>query len=100
MGLERRHEGRCMLGFYLHFRVGNLGQTATHTILLAQLVTPDGVSRGLHSFIVPIRDRETLRTFPGVVAGDMGAKASGNICKVAFKNLLIAINTNRFGNAL
>ena len=30
----------------------------------------------MHSFIVPIRDRETLRTFPGVVAGDMGAKAS------------------------
>ena len=53
-----------------------MGQTATHAVLLAQLVTPDGVSRGLHSFVVPIRDRKTLRTFPGVVAGDMGAKAS------------------------
>ena len=40
------------------------------------VVTPDGVSRGLHSFVVPIRDRETLRTLPGVVVGDMGAKAS------------------------
>ena len=56
--------------------MGNLGQTATHAVLLAQLVTPDGVSRGLHSFVVPIRDRETLRTLPGVVVGDMGAKAS------------------------
>ena len=63
---------------FLHFRVGNLGQTATHTILLANLVTPDNVSRGLHSFIIPIRDRATLKTFPGVVVGDMGAKASPN----------------------
>ena len=62
--------------FMFIFRVGNLGQTATHAVLLAQLVTPDGVSRGLHSFVVPIRDRKTLMTFPGVVAGDMGAKAS------------------------
>ncbi len=54
--------------------VGNLGQTATHTVLLAQLVTPDGKSRGLHSFIVPIRDRQTLRPFPGLTIGDLGEK--------------------------
>ena len=69
-------DGRNRKYVHFHFRVGNLGQTATHAVLLAQLVTPDGVSRGLHSFIVPIRDRKTLRTFPGVIAGDMGAKAS------------------------
>ncbi len=28
--------------------VGNLGKTATHTILYAQLYTPDGVCHGLH----------------------------------------------------
>ena len=63
-----------------------MGQTATHAVLLAQLVTPDGVSRGLHSFIIPIRDKETLRAFPGVVIGDMGAKASPNstLAKTAF----------------
>jgi alkylation response protein AidB-like acyl-CoA dehydrogenase len=54
--------------------VGNLGQTATHTVLFAQLITPDGISRGLHSFIVPIRDMATLRPFEGVTIGDMGEK--------------------------
>ena len=39
----------------------------------------------MHSFVVPIRDRETLRTFPGVVAGDMGAKASDIIDKKSSK---------------
>ena len=79
----------CLVFVHVHlrFRVGNLGQTATHAVLLAQLVTPDGVSRGLHSFVVPIRDRKTLRTFPGVVAGDMGAKASDIINKKSSETL-------------
>ena len=36
------------------FWVGNLGKTATHTIVYAQLITPDGVCQGLHSFVVPV----------------------------------------------
>ena len=35
--------------------VGNLGKTATHACVYAQLITPDGVCHGLHIFIVPIR---------------------------------------------
>lgn len=37
------------------FWVGNLGKTATHAVVFAQLYTPDGVCHGLHSFIVPVR---------------------------------------------
>ncbi|CAI8050687.1 Peroxisomal acyl-coenzyme A oxidase 3 [Geodia barretti] len=36
--------------------VGNLGKMATHSLVFAQLVTPDGVCHGLHQFVVPVRD--------------------------------------------
>eukprot|EP00064_Thunnus_orientalis_P016405 superscaffoldBa00003248_g16470 len=35
------------------FWVGNLGKTATHALVFAQLYTPDQVCHGLHSFLVP-----------------------------------------------
>lgn len=54
--------------------VGNLGKTATVALLFAILITPDGQEHGLHGFLVPLRDRDTLCTFPGVVVGDMGEK--------------------------
>ncbi|XP_039308028.1 peroxisomal acyl-coenzyme A oxidase 3 isoform X2 [Solenopsis invicta] len=57
---------------------GGLGKCATHAVLFAQLITPDGVNRGLHVFIVPIRDPKTHLSFPGVTAGDMGEKISLN----------------------
>lgn len=37
------------------FWVGNLGKTATHALVLAQLYTADGACHGLHSFVVPVR---------------------------------------------
>lgn len=36
------------------FWVGNLGKTATHAVVFAQLYTPDGVCHGLHSFVVQV----------------------------------------------
>lgn len=37
------------------FWVGNMGKTATHAVVYAQLYTPDQVCHGLHSFVVPVR---------------------------------------------
>ena len=58
--------------------VGNLGQTATHTIVYAQLYTPDGTCHGLHSFVVQVRSTIDLSPMPGVTVGDLGEKLGLN----------------------
>ncbi|KAG7495064.1 peroxisomal acyl-coenzyme A oxidase 3 [Solea senegalensis] len=60
------------------FWVGNLGKTATHALVFAQLYTADKVCHGLHSFIVPVRDPKTLLALPGVLTGDIGKKLGQN----------------------
>nr|CAD7457594.1 unnamed protein product [Timema tahoe] len=57
---------------------GSLGKAATHGTVFAQLVTPDGVCHGLHAFIVPLRDPNTLLVHPGIIIGDMGEKLGLN----------------------
>jgi acyl-CoA oxidase len=57
---------------------GDLGQTATHAVVFAQLYTPDGQCHGLHSFLVPVRDPNTLIAYSGVTVGDMGPKIGQN----------------------
>ncbi|XP_064619256.1 peroxisomal acyl-coenzyme A oxidase 3-like [Lineus longissimus] len=57
---------------------GNMGKTATHAVVYAQLYTPDGTCHGLHSFVVPLREPASLQMLPGVMVGDMGPKLGQN----------------------
>ncbi|XP_043946436.1 peroxisomal acyl-coenzyme A oxidase 1 isoform X1 [Protopterus annectens] len=52
---------------------GGLGKTSNHAIVLAQLYT-QGQCRGLHAFIVPIRELGTHKPLPGIEVGDIGPK--------------------------
>lgn len=52
---------------------GGLGKTSNHAMVLAQLYT-QGECKGLHGFIVPIRQMGTHEPLPGVTVGDIGPK--------------------------
>ncbi|XP_075242790.1 peroxisomal acyl-coenzyme A oxidase 3-like [Convolutriloba macropyga] len=53
--------------------VGNLGSTATHSLVFAHLIT-QGVNYGVHMFLVPVRSTRTLLPLPGIFVGDLGSK--------------------------
>nr|KAF6280119.1 acyl-CoA oxidase 3, pristanoyl [Pipistrellus kuhlii] len=60
------------------FWIGNMGKTATHAVVFAQLCVPGGQCHGLHPFLVQIRDPKTLLPMPGVMVGDIGEKLGQN----------------------
>lgn len=42
------------------------------------MITPDKKKHGLHLFIAPIRNPETMLAFPGLTVGDLGEKIGLN----------------------
>ncbi|KAJ1109996.1 hypothetical protein NDU88_007351 [Pleurodeles waltl] len=52
---------------------GDLGRSATHGFVLAQLIIKDK-AYGMHAFIVPIRSLKDHSPLPGIVVGDIGPK--------------------------
>ncbi|KAJ3658028.1 hypothetical protein Zmor_009794 [Zophobas morio] len=56
---------------------GGLAELATHAIVYAQLYI-NRIHWGLHGFVVPIRNPETLLPYEGVILGDMGEKIGVN----------------------
>jgi acyl-CoA oxidase len=56
------------------FWPGGLGNTSTHAVVMAQLVTADGGRHGVHGFIVPLRSPVDHTPLPGVSVGDIGPK--------------------------
>jgi acyl-CoA oxidase len=58
---------------------GTLGRTATHAVVIAQLLLPsdndgDLISYGPHPFIVQVRDAVTHKPPSSIVLGDIGPK--------------------------
>ncbi|CAM9812115.1 unnamed protein product, partial [Discosporangium mesarthrocarpum] len=57
---------------------GGLGKTATHCILMAQLITSDGQGHGVHPFFVQLRSMTDHTPLPGITIGDIGPKLGFN----------------------
>ncbi|KAL6818043.1 acyl-CoA oxidase [Trichoderma sp. SZMC 28013] len=62
---------------------GSLGRTATHAIVVAQLLVPEKTAAkhsveyerlGPHHFVVQVRDKVTHQPLDGIVVGDIGPK--------------------------
>ncbi|KAF9262889.1 peroxisomal oxidase [Marasmius fiardii PR-910] len=57
--------------------IGALGKTATHGVVQAKLILPDGTDVGPHLFFVQLRSLDDHRLLPGIITGDIGPKAMG-----------------------
>ena len=77
---------------------------AHFAVVFAQLIL-DGQSKGVHAFVVPIRDRATHRVLPGVFIEDMGHKIGCNgvdNARLAFNHVRVARSAllNRYSDVL
>lgn len=78
-----------------------MGHTVNHVIVLAQLYTR-GIHRGLHPFIVQVRDLETHKPMPGVIIGEIGPKIGMKAVNngfLGFKNVRIPLENMLAKNA-
>ncbi|XP_074109403.1 acyl-coenzyme A oxidase 1 [Cotesia typhae] len=62
---------------------GGLGHTANYAVVVAQLHT-QGICRGIHPFIVQLRDEETHEPLPGIKIGEIGTKLGMNATNNGF----------------
>lgn len=60
------------------FWPGTLGRSANHAMVIARLIDGEGVDRGIHNFLVPLRSTATHEPLPGVEVGDIGPKIGYN----------------------
>lgn len=70
---------------------GGLGHTANYAVVVAQLYT-QGECRGVHPFIVQLRDENTHEPLPGIKIGEIGTKLGMNGVNngfLGFKNVRI-----------
>jgi len=56
---------------------GGLGHTATHAVVMAKTISL-GQDRGVHPFLVQLRDPGTHQPLPGVIVGEIGPKLGMN----------------------
>lgn len=71
---------------------GTLGRTANHAMVIARLIDGDGIDRGVHNFLVPLRSMDDHTFLPGVETGDLGPKIGYNNMDnglASFKNVVI-----------
>lgn len=62
---------------------GGLGHTANYAIVVAQLHTK-GECKGIHPFVVQLRDEETHEPLPGIKIGEIGTKLGMNATNNGF----------------
>ncbi|CAG0897403.1 unnamed protein product [Darwinula stevensoni] len=68
------------------FQVAVVGNTATHAIVVAQLYTR-GECRGVHPFIVPLRNMDDHSPLSGIEIGDIGRRMAFNAADNGFLRL-------------
>ena len=66
------------------FWPGTLGRTANHAIVIARLIDGQGIDRGIHNFLVPLRSMEDHTLLKGVQTGDIGPKIGYNVMDNGF----------------
>ena len=65
----------------IKFWIGALAKSCHNAVIFAQLIIEEHgkkVNKGVHAFLLPIRDRSTHTPFPGIEIGDCGYKKGLN----------------------
>ena len=64
----------------------NLGLAATHAVVYAQLIMPGGAEKGVHVFMLQVRDEHHM-PLPGIEMGDVGAKLGDDAIDTGYMRL-------------